>query len=162
MTTLNQVQRLLAWARIWSPLVDDHERAAAWQMLDLPGCIEDIETEYWSTFHAGMPAPRVSLLFHAATSRDGTAVREEWMLVLAHLGLKWSENVLPPDHLGSACEILAVAVERQDDVLTRELCSRYFRPWCAFATQMLGGDAPAILAMPSRFGLDVENAMTVR
>lgn len=131
------VQQLLAWAKVWSPMVADEERLAAWQVLDLPVPFNAVEVEFWTTFHAGMPMPRVPLLLHAVMSRDGAAVREDFMLVLRHLDLGWSEHVLPADHLGAVCEILAVAVMRGEAVLLRELRQRYLAPWCAFAAGAL-------------------------
>ena len=46
---------------------------------------------------------------------------------------------LPPDHLGAACESLAVAIEREEDLLVRELVQRYLAPWCGVAAARLPG-----------------------
>ena len=47
---------------------------------------------------------------------------------MAHLGLRFGDRSLPPDHLGGACELLACAIEHDDTVLIRELLERYFVP----------------------------------
>lgn len=150
------VQQLLAWAKVWSPLVADEERLAAWQALELPLPFSAVEAEFWTTFHADMPMPKVPLLLHAAMSRDGAAVREDFMLVLRHLGLGWSEHVLPADHLGAVCEILAVAVTRGEDVLLRELHQRYLAPWCDFAVRTLEERDSPLQCLPERFALALE------
>lgn len=156
------VARVLAWAKIWSPMVPDRDRCEAWILLGLPNVFKDVEADYWSTFHAGMPSPIVPLLIHAAVSRDGTAVREEWMLVINHLDLRWSENVLAPDHLGVACEILAVAVARDEDVLVAELCSRFLMPWCEYASQTLTGCSETIQALPELFAITLLQAVACK
>lgn len=150
------VQQLLAWAKVWSPMAADEERDAAWRALGLPLPFSAVEAEFWTTFHAGMPMPKVPLLLHAAMSRDGGAVREDFMLVLRHLGLGWSEHVLPADHLGAVCEILAVAVTRGEDVLLRELHQRYLAPWCAFAARVLREEDSPLQFLPERFAHAIE------
>lgn len=142
---------LLGWARIWSPLVADADREAAWAGLGLPGCFDAVAAEYWSTFHAGMPQPPLPLLLHTAVGRDGAAVREDVMRVLQHLGLAWSDHVLPADHLGPVCEVLAVAVSRDDTVLVRELVARYLGPWCAFARASLAPRGSPLGGLVDRF-----------
>jgi hypothetical protein len=89
-----------AWSRIWSPLPADAERAEAWAALGLPDGYERHRTDFWSTFHSGSPTPTVPLLLHAALGLEGSAVREDWMRVITHLGLRWSDARLPPDQLG--------------------------------------------------------------
>jgi hypothetical protein len=147
----------LAWSRIFSPLVPPEWRADAWQLLELPGTWAEAETEFWSTFEVGLPGPRVSLLLHAALGRDGGRAREDWLRVASHLGLVWEEHTLPPDHLGIACELLACAVHAGEDVLVRELCTRYLRPWCEAARARLAADAGALGALPSRFEADLRS-----
>lgn len=125
------------WARVWSPLSPPVWRDEAWQALALPGRFDDCESEFLGTFVVGLPAPPVPLLLHAALGREGGAVREDWMRVITHLGLRFGARTLPPDHLGAACEAIAVAIEREDRVLIRELVRRYLEPWCKVASERL-------------------------
>lgn len=150
--------RLMAWSRIWSPLVPEEWREDAWQALELPGEWSQVEAAFWPTFHVGLPAPRVPLLLHAALNRDGGQAREDWMRVASHLGLTWSEHTLPPDHLGIACELLACALRNDEDVLVRELCTRYLRPWCDWARVQLAGEEGPLGALPVRFEADLRDA----
>lgn len=150
------VQALLAWARVWSPMPPEAERIEAWRALALPLDFAEVEADYWSTFHAGAPIPLVPLLLHAGMSRDGAAVREDIMLVLRHLGLGWSDHVLPADHLGAVCEILAVAADRGEKVLLRELLRRYIAPWCAFAVRTLEERGSSLRCLPERFARTLE------
>lgn len=148
----------VAWSRIWSPLAPDAERDAAWQGLDLPGTWSDAEPAFWQTFHVGAPVPPVPLILHSALGRDGGQAREDWMRVVTHLGLRWSEHRLQPDHLGAACEVLACTIARGEPVLTRELCARYLLPWCDVARERLGD---AFAGLLERFRGDVRACASV-
>ncbi|MCP4005797.1 MAG: hypothetical protein GY725_16525 [bacterium] len=141
----------VAWARIWSPLASAEYREEAWQALSLPGRFADSESAFLSAFLIGLPAPDVPLLLHAALGREGGTVREDWMRVIHHLELRWNEKALPPDHLGAACDVLACAIERGEDVLVRELRERYLEPWCAIASERLIGKDPSIAGLPEVF-----------
>lgn len=143
----------VAWSRVWSSLAPMAWREEAWQALDLPGRFADCESEFLATFVVGVPAPEVPLLLHAALGRDGGAVREDWMRVIAHLGLRFGERTLPPDHLGAACEVLACAIEREETVLVHELVKRYLEPWCQVAADRLARRErlAAIAARPPAF-----------
>lgn len=153
---------MLAWSRIWSPLASDELREEAWAALDLPGAYAELHSEYWSLFHVGAPMPQVSTLLHAALSRDGGSVREDWMRVAQHLGLRWNDARLAPDQLGVACEVYACAIEREEPVLIAELRRRYLIPWCEAAVARLE-DAPAELAcLPVRFDSDLRNVPSCR
>jgi hypothetical protein len=148
--------RFAAWARIWSPLVSDEEKRVAWRGLDLPGTWTEVEADFWPTFHAGLPAPPVPLLLHAALQRDGGGAREDWVRVMEHLGLVWNGRALPPDHLGPACEVLACALELRESVLVAELCRRYLLPWCVVARERLPADSP-LAGLPRRFESDLRS-----
>ncbi|MDH3213324.1 MAG: hypothetical protein OEM05_12635 [Myxococcales bacterium] len=145
----------VAWSRVWSPLPSEAQRAEAWEALALPGPYERYRADFWGTFHAGAPSPRVPLLLHAALGREGTAVREDWMRVIAHLQLRWNETHLPPDHLGADCEIYACAIERGEPVLVEELRRRYLLPWCEVARSRLESGEDALATLPERFAADV-------
>jgi hypothetical protein len=146
---------LLAWSRIWSPVVPDELREEAWSTLALPGSYAARSSEFWSTFQVGNPLPRVPLTLHAALQLDGGAAREDWMRVAQFLALEWNEVHLPPDQLGAACEIYAIAVAREEPVLIEELRRRYLVPWCEFAKARLDQEAPHLSFLPRRFEADL-------
>lgn len=145
----------LAWSRVFSPLVPELWRKEAWEALGLPGAWPEVEAAFWSTFHVGLPGPRVPLLVHAAIGCDGGRAREDALRVAAHLGLALGEHTLPPDHLAIVCELLACAIEAEEDVLVRELCARYALPWCAAAQKRLAADTSALGTLPGRFAADL-------
>jgi hypothetical protein len=147
---------LVAWSRIWSPLVSSAWRAEAWEALGLAGSFDEIEAEYWQIFHIGVPGPPVSLLLHAALDRDGGRVREDWARVFQFLGLRWEGPTLPPDHLGPACEALAAAVENDDPLLAGELRDRYLKPWCEVARRRLAGNGSTLTELPESFAAELD------
>lgn len=124
---------LTLWARVWSPITDETERAEAWQALGLPGVYSDIATDYWSTFHVGSPQPMAPLMLSVMLGKESSSAREDWLRVVNYLGLEWDDVYLSPDQLGVACEIMAVAVAREESVLIKELHGRYLAPWCLAA-----------------------------
>lgn len=146
---------MLAWSRIWSPVVPDDLREEAWRALALPGSYAALRADFWSTFQVGHPAPKVPLALHAALHREGSVAREDWMRVAHRLALEWNDVHLAPDQLGAACEIYAVAVEREEPVLIEELRRRYLLPWCAFARNELDRYAPQLAFLPRRFESDL-------
>jgi hypothetical protein len=146
---------LIAWSRIWSPLIPGELREEAWRALELPDSFEHYDAEFWTTFQVAAPVPQVPLLLHAALAREGAAVREDWMRVAEHLGLRWDGVHLPPDQLGVACELYACAVERDEPVLIEELRQRYLLPWCSFARTRLDDGASRLGFLPERFEADL-------
>lgn len=142
---------LIAWSRIWSPVAPIAWFHEAWKALDLPDDEALRDIEFCSIFHAGVPAPRVPLLLHAALDRPGDVVRMDWMRVMAHLGLAPGDPMLPPDHLAIACEIFAQAVARDEALIIGELRSRYLEPWCDAAARRLSGEDPRLTAIVERF-----------
>ena len=157
MDTINSEQALvmIAWSRIWSPVVDEELRKAAWQALGLPDDYETHKADYWTTFHVGTPAPETPLILHAALRREGAGVREDWLRVISYLGLCWDDVHLPPDQLGAACEIYACAIERQEQVLVEELRDRYLSPWSDVACQNLMRSESALLPLAECFRKDL-------
>ncbi len=149
--------RMLAWACLWSPLADDDEHQAAWEVLALPGLFADVRLDYWNCFHAGSPQPPVPLLFHALLQREGGSAREDLMRAADYLELEWDDKRLPPDHLGPACEVFGLAIERQETALVGGLRERYLRPWTQQARAMLG-ERPALLALVERLAVDIASA----
>jgi hypothetical protein len=145
----------VAWSRVWSPLAPHAWREEAWQALLLPGRFADCESAFLSAFVVGLPAPDLPLLLHAALGRDGGVVREDWMRVTSHLGLRRNNNSLPPDHLGAACDVLTCAILRDERVLIHELRKRYLEPWCAVASERLAGKSHAIASLPEMFAADL-------
>jgi hypothetical protein len=141
----------VAWSRVWSPLAPEAWREEAWQALSLPGRFADHESAFLSAFVVGLPAPDVPLLLHAALGREGGAVREDWMRVIHHLGLRWNAKALPPDHLGAACDVLSCAIRHDEQLLIGELRERYLDPWCAIASERLSGADQAIAGLPGAF-----------
>jgi hypothetical protein len=145
----------VAWSRVWSPLAPEAWREEAWQALSLPGRFAECESAFISAFVVGLPAPDVPLLLHAALGRAGSTVREDWMRVIQHLGLRSCGKALPPDHLGVACDVLLCAIQREESVLIHELRKRYLEPWCALATERLTGKDGAIASLPEAFAADL-------
>jgi transposase InsO family protein len=158
MTSLDvqtDVLPFLLWSRIWSQLVEDEERAEAWNILGLPSSFRAEEIAYWNAFHAGLPAPPVPLLFHAALGLDGANAREDWMRAANYLGLEMTQHRLPPDHLAAACEVFAIVVERREPVLAFELCDRYLLPWCSYAEEILYVEHSELAQVVRRFNNDL-------
>lgn len=148
---------MFAWACLWSPLAEDGEHQEAWAALDLPGVFEDVRIDYWNAFHAGIPQPPVPALIHGLLQREGDAVREDLMRAADYLELEWDEKRLPPDHLGPACEVFGLAIEREEPVLVEGLRERYLRPWSQAASLALAG-SPALASLVAYFARDVETA----
>ena len=151
-----QALLIIAWSRVWSPLVDEEQRAQAWEALELPEDYERHKADYWSTFHVGAPQPQVSLLLHSALQQEGTGVREDWLRVISYLELSWDDIHLPPDQLGAACEIYACAIERSESVLIDELRSRYLLPWCQVAGDSLAKSGSVLLPLVEKFQQDLQ------
>jgi len=149
---------MLAWGRIWSPLVSEDLQREAWHALDLPSDFDQIKVKLMGAFHVGQPSPPVPLLLHAALNQDGGAVREAWMRVMEHLHLVWNDVLLPPDHLGLACELFAIALEQKEGVLVAELAERFLIPWCGLAISVLQDDA-ALLSMLNCFEKDLDSVI---
>lgn len=146
---------MIAWSRIWSPVVEEALRSSAWQALELPDTYENHKADYWSLFHVGNPEPKVSLIMHSGLRQEGSSVREDWLRVISHLGLTWDAVNLPPDQLGAACEIYACAIEREEPVLIQELRERYLLPWCRFALQELTEINSPLSALAESFAEDL-------
>jgi hypothetical protein len=142
---------LIAWSRVWSPVVPVDWFEEAWRALQLPDDRALRDTEFCSLFHAGMPAPRVPLLLHAALGVSGDVARTDWMRVMSHLGLAPGDDMLPADHLAVDCEIFAHAVARGEDLIVRELRARYLLPWCETAADRLSGEDPRLLLIVEQF-----------
>jgi hypothetical protein len=159
--TENSEQALLmiAWSKVWSPLVDDELRADTWRALELPGDYESNKVDYWSTFHAGSPEPPLPLVLHAALGREGNKVREDWLRVMNYLGLTFDEARLPPDQLGAACEVYACAIEEEERVLVEELRSRYLLPWCELARARLSESRSGLLPLVEKFAQDLSTTV---
>ncbi|MCP5055156.1 MAG: hypothetical protein GY937_00350 [bacterium] len=148
----------VAWSRVWSPLAPEALREEAWRELSLPGRFAEQESAFLDAFVVGLGGPQVPLLLHAALGKDGGAVREDWMRVVQHLDLRWKEQTLPPDHLGVACDVMALAIEREEGVLIRELRTRYLDPWCEIAQERLAGREGALARLPASFSADLAGA----
>jgi hypothetical protein len=146
---------LAAWARVWNPLLLRADKAASWEALGLPAPIHEVEPACWSVFHAALPAPAVPLLLHSLTGMDGSQAREDWLRAIHHLQLEWTDRVIAPDHLATACEVLAAALENDDRVLVRELLARYLEPWCAEARRRLAETGTAAATILQCFSADV-------
>lgn len=148
------VLRLLDWARVWSPSAPVAERVASWAALGLGEPCVLWDHPFVAAFVVAAPVPRVPLLLHAALGRDGSAVREEWLRILAILDLEWHELRLPPDHLAVATELLAVAVAWCEVVLAFGILDRYLVPWANVAAERLDGEPLAALVAAYRSDLD--------
>ena len=154
--SINAALPLIAWSRIWSPIIPEDLRAEAWEALELPDKYENHKADYWSTFHSGAPAPKIPTLLHAALNTDGSNTREDWIRVLSHFELEWQDMHMPPDQLGVACEIYACAIEREENFLVSELRSKYLYPWCNFADAMLADEGPVLQELVKQFRADLE------
>lgn len=149
----------LAWSALWSALTEDDLREAAWEALELPGRFEDIRIAYWSTFHAGIPQPPIPALMHALLELDGAAAREDWMRAANYLDLTWSHALLAPDQLGPACEIFAMAIEREEPVIIDTLLTRYLFPWIDRAQHLLNATTePGLAILLARFRHHLDEA----
>jgi hypothetical protein len=146
---------MMAWARVWSPVVPVALADAAWRDLELPGDPERVHSDFLSAFNYGAPAPLVPLILHHTLNLPGDSTREDWMRVIAWLDLKFGDIRLPPDHLAVACEVLAVAQQRDEEVIVAELLRRYIAPWCTIAAQKLTASGSALAAIPERFAADL-------
>jgi hypothetical protein len=146
---------LLNWARVWSPVVPTEWVHAAWRELALPGDPARLEPEFLGAFHYGAPAPLAPLILHHTLNLPGDSTREDWMRVIAWLDLQYGDIRLPPDHLAVACEAVAVARERDENVIVDELLRRYILPWCSIATEKLIAAQSAMAALPQRFAADL-------
>ena len=156
----SETLNFLAWSALWSSLTSDELRDAAWHALELPGNFSDVSTAYWSTFHAGIPQPPIPALIHAMLDLDGGGVREDWMRAASYLELTWSHALLPPDQLGPACEIFALAVEREEPVIVEALTQRYLLPWLDLAQRQLNAtEEPVLAEMLALFRQHVQEAI---
>lgn len=150
--------RMLAWARLWSPLSDETTLRSAWEALELPGSYDASCIEYWNTFHAGVPQPPVPLQLHALPGADGGALREALLRVAEHLEVETSGRRLPPDHLALACELLALAIEREEPVLVAGLMQRCIAPWAEVAQRAVPRGNAAMPALLEAFLHDARSA----
>ena len=148
---------LIAWSRVWSPVIPKPLFEAAWQALDLPGDAAAHDTEYFSTFHAGFPAPRVPLLLHVALDRPGDSVRMDFLRLMSHLNMTAGDHMLAPDHLAIACEVVARAIADDEPVIVREIAERYLLPWCAVSARRLPGMESALRGIVERFRMLAES-----
>lgn len=145
----------VAWARIWSPLVEDALRKEAWEQLGVPGDFEALQSDFLSAFHVAMPQPPATLLMHAALNTDGAAVREDFVRIMDYLDVDYEDaGRLAPDHLACACEIFALTIDAGEPALTQGLRERYLRPWCKNALGALT-QHPALTAVVEQFAEDV-------
>ncbi|MEZ5553474.1 MAG: hypothetical protein R3E82_21515 [Pseudomonadales bacterium] len=142
---------LRLWARVWSPVIPTELTHDAWRKLALPGEPDVLEPAFNSAFHHGAPTPTVSLLLHHSLNLAGDGTREEWMRVMAWLGLQYGDVRLPPDHLAVACEVMSVAVERSEDLICSGLAERYLLPWCQVAVERLDTAGNGLVELPRRF-----------
>lgn len=145
----------VAWARIWSPLVDDALRREAWEQLELPGDFDALKTDFLAAFHVAVPQPPATLLMHAALNTDGGAVREDFVRIMDFLDVDYDDaGRLPPDHLACACEIFALTIDAAQPALIEGLRERYLVPWLANTRHALVSQ-PSLLAVVEQFGEDV-------
>lgn len=145
----------VAWARIWSPLVDDALRREAWQQLDVPGDFDALQSDFMRAFHVAMPQPPATLLLHATLNTDGGVVREDFVRIMDYLDIDYDDSGrLPPDHLACACEIFALVIDAGEDVLVRGVREKYLGPWVVSARKALANH-PALTAVVEQFGEDL-------
>lgn len=145
----------VAWARVWSPLVEDALRREAWQQLELPGEFDALQSDFMRAFHVAMPQPPATLLLHASLNTDGGAVREDFVRIMDYLDVEYDEaGRLPPDHLACACEIFALAMEAGEPALVQGLRERYLGPWAANARSALK-EHPGLHALVDQFAEDL-------
>jgi hypothetical protein len=143
-----------AWARVFSPLLDETLRREAWEQLDLPADFSATQPALWKAFHIGLPQPPAPLLLHVLLGVDGGALRETMVRILEYLDLDWSDHRLPPDHLACVLELLGLAATHHEPVLVEGLRERYVSPWCERAYQALQSE-PAMASLVERLREDV-------
>ena len=100
------------------------------------------------------PLPPLIGLAHGSRDPRAAVMIGDLMRAAEHLGLQGGERRLPPDHLAPVCEVLAVAIEREEPVLIDGLRERYLEPWITAASGLLA-DNPAMLAMVRHFAADI-------
>ena len=129
-----------AWSRVWSPLAPKELFEESWRALDLPDDCALRDAKFCSTFHAGFPAPPVTLLLHAALNRSSDEAHSDILRAMSHLDTTFGEHVLPPDHLAIVCEVVACAIAKDEMVIADTIRDRYMRPWCEYAMSQLADD----------------------
>lgn len=150
-----QAMVFVAWARVWSPLVDDTLRREAWEQLDLPVPFDTVQGDFLRAFHVAMPQPPATLLLHASLNTDGGAVREDFVRIMDYLDVEYEDaGRLPPDHLACACEIFALVIDADEPALVQGLRERYLGPWSVNARQALAGHA-GLTAIVEQFAEDL-------
>lgn len=150
--------RMLAWARLWSPLSEEATLRDAWEALALPGSYEASGMQFWNTFHAGVPQPPVPLQLHVLAGTDGSTLREALLRVAEYLEVGTSGQRLPPDHLALACELYAIAIEREEPVLIDGLMQHCIAPWAEAARVAIPRDDAGPAAVLEAFLHDVRIA----
>lgn len=150
-----QAMLFVAWARVWSPLVEDALRREAWEQLELPGNFDATASDFLRAFHVAMPQPPATLLLHAALNQDGGNVREDFVRIMEYLDVEYEDaGRLAPDHLACACEIFALAIQAEEPVLVEGIRERYLLPWTAMASDALDGH-PVLSGVIAQFGQDL-------
>lgn len=148
----------VAWARVWSPLVEDALRREAWLQLELPGDFDEANRDFMRAFHVAVPQPPVPLLMHAALNLDGGNVREDFVRIMEFLDVEYQDQGrLPPDHLACICELFALSIDANEPVLVQGIRERYLVPWVAMARRVLDGH-PLLEELVTQFGEDVAAA----
>ncbi len=145
----------IAWSRAWSPLIEAQLRRESVDLLT-QGLPADWENHYWSTFHFANPQAPIPLLLHAALNLNGNQLREEFTRVAYHLQMSVSDHPLPPDHIAGVCELMAKAIEADEQLILRKLSQHYLLPWCDFARQqMKSSHLENLVILVHQFGDDL-------
>ncbi len=147
---------LAAWSCVWSPIVPRALFEQSWLALDLPDDASLRDTEFCSAFHAGFPAPATALLLHAALHRSSDESRTDMLRAMSHMGMRFGDHVLAPDHLAIACEVAAVALAQEEPVIAGSLLNRYLIPWCGAVRAQLDDNDTGLRRVVERFLSDCE------
>ncbi|MEH6548453.1 MAG: hypothetical protein V7711_13680 [Pseudomonadales bacterium] len=144
---------LIAWSRLWNFEIPEADAEDAWQQLDLPHQYGEYASEIFSTFAL------VGTDIAIATNQNAEQVNTHLAASCEQLDLDWTVVPLPAQQLSAICEITAYAIEREENVLARDLVKTHLLPWCEVAERLLSREESALVFMVDDFAQDLVNVV---